>query len=124
MIIAICSTLKNLVIPRIGIDLSGLFAPMMVFIIIIGGLLIALGAVGVHISGNIGSTLLAGIMRAIGYTCNLIIQGIKWIIVQIYKACPKVFKASRKVIEQVIHNRIVSNILAAIVTILFVAVII
>ena len=82
------------------------------------------GAVGMRISNNLGSTVVGGIFRAIGYICHTIIRAIGWIVRNIFKMIPRVFNGSRRTFRQIGINALVSNLLAVVVVVIAVAIII
>ena len=76
------------------------------------------------ISNNLGSTVVGGIFRAIGYICRTIITAIGWIIRNIFRMIPRVFNGSRRTFNQIGINALVSNLLAIVVVVIVLAIII
>lgn len=64
------------------------------------------------------------IFRGIGYLCRTLFQALGWIIRNTFRMIPRVFNGSRRTFNQMGLNAVISNILAVIVVIAFVAIII
>lgn len=124
MLIAAYYFIVNVVIPQIGAYASALLEPVMVITITLAGLVMIFGAVGIRISNNLGSTVVNGIFRAIGYVGRSLFQGIAWVIRSVFNLLPRVFVESRRVFSQMGLNTTLSNLFAVLVTVLVLAIII
>lgn len=116
--------LRYLIIPQIVAYARGILPDLMVGIIMMVGIVMILGALGMRISENLGATIVAGIFGMIGYVLRAIVEGIAWVIRNTIRMIPKVFGNSKKCFNEMGANSIVSNILALIVVLLFIAAII
>ena len=123
MFIALYLLAKS-VLPQIGAYARELINPIMVIIITLSGIIMLFGAVGMKISNNLGSTIVGGIFRAIGYIAKTIVRAFGWLIRNIITLIPRVFNGSKRIFNQMGLNSVVSNILAIIVTAIILAIII
>lgn len=87
-------------------------------IIGIAGIMLVCNAAGVRISQNLGATLVNGIFRAIGYIVRNIVDAAIWIGRRALRLIPKVFEESRRLFNQMGLSKVVSTLLAILVTIL------
>ena len=101
MLIALYLFIVNVVIPQIGAYAQALLEPVMTIVIILAGIIMLFGVVGMRISNNLGSTMVGGIFRAIGYLCRILIQAIGWIIRNTFRMIPHVFNESKRVFNQI-----------------------
>lgn len=124
MLIVLYLFIMNVALPQIGAYAQALIEPVMVIVITLAGIVILFGAVGMKISNNLGSTVVGGIFRAIGYICRTIITAIGWIIRNIFRMIPRVFNGSRRTFNQIGINALVSNLLAIVVVVIVLAIII
>ena len=124
MLIALYLFIMNVALPQIGAYAQALLEPVMVIVITLAGIVMLFGAVGMKISNNLGSTVVGGIFRAIGYICQTIIRAIGWIIRNIFRMIPRVFNGSRRTFNQIGINALVSNLLAIVVVVIVLAIII
>lgn len=124
MLIALYLFIMNVALPQIGAYAQALIEPVMVIVITLAGIVMLFGAVGMKISNNLGSTVVGGIFRAIGYICRTIITAIGWIIRNIFRMIPRVFNGSRRTFNQIGINALVSNLLAIVVVVIVLAIII
>lgn len=124
MLIALYMFIVNVVIPQFGAYAQALLQPVMVIVITLAGIVMLFGAVGMKISNNLGSTVVGGIFRAIGYICRTIIRAIGWIVRNIFRMIPRVFNGSRRTFGQMGMNALVSNLLAVVVIVIVLAIII
>ncbi len=124
MLIALYLFIMNVALPQIGAYAQALIEPVMVIVITLAGIVMLFGAVGIKISNNLGSTVVGGIFRAIGYICRTIITAIGWIIRNIFRMIPRVFNGSRRTFNQIGINALVSNLLAIVVVVIVLAIII
>lgn len=122
--IALYLFIMNVALPQIGAYAQALIEPVMVIVITLAGIVMLFGAVGIKISNNLGSTVVGGIFRAIGYICRTIITAIGWIIRNIFRMIPRVFNGSRRTFNQIGINALVSNLLAIVVVVIVLAIII
>lgn len=124
MLIALYLFIVNMVIPQIGAYAQALLEPVMTIVIILAGIIMLFGVVGMRISNNLGSTMVGGIFRAIGYLCRILIQAIGWIIRNTFRMIPHVFNESKRAFNQLGMNELLSNILAIVVVVAFLIIII
>lgn len=124
MLVTLYLLIVNMVLPQLGSLAYSLLEPVMTIVIIFAGIVMLFGVVGMKISNNLGSTVVNGIFRAIGYICRTIIQGIGWIIRSIARFIPRLFTGSRKMFTDMGLNAVISNILATIVTTIVLVIII
>ena len=124
MLIAVYLFIVNVAVPQIGAYAQALLEPIMMIVITLAGIVMLFGAVGMKISNNLGSTVVGGIFRGIGYLCRALFQVLGWIIRNTFRMVPRVFNGSRRTFNQIGVNTVISNILAVVVVIAFVAIII
>lgn len=124
MLIAVYFFFTNVVMPQITAYAKAILEPIMLIVIILAGIVMLFGAVGMKISNNLGSTVVGGIFRGIGYLCRIVFQAIGWIIRNTFRMIPRVFNESRRMFNDMGMNTATSNILAIIVVFAFVAVIV
>ena len=124
MLIALCFFIVNVLLPQIAAYAQAFVELILVIVITMAGIVMLFGAVGMKISNNLGSTVVSGIFQAIGYTCRTIIKAIGWIARNIFKMIPSVFNESRRTFRQIGANELISNLLAVLVVIIFLAIII
>lgn len=124
MLIALYLFIMNVDWLQIVAYAQALLAPIMVIVITLAGIVMLFGAVGMKISNNLGSTVVDGMFRAIGYICRTIITAIGWIIRNTFRMIPRVFNGSRRTFNQIGINALVSNILALVVVVIVLAIII
>ena len=103
---------------------DAIFEPMMLIVITVAGILMTFGSVGMRISHNFGATVLGGIFSAIGYVVRTVISAIGWCLRQFLQAIPRVYTGSRNQFRGMGLNVALSNVLASIITLLFIVVII
>ena len=92
MLIALFFFLVKVVIPQLSNLLVGFLVP----IIILSGIVMIFGSVGMKISNNLGSTIVSGIFRAIGYLGRQIFKWIDRIARYTFKTTPKVYNECRR----------------------------
>lgn len=124
MLIALYMFTVNVVIPQVGAYARVLLEPVMAIVITLAAIVMLFGIVGVRISNNLGTTVVNGIFRAIGYVGRSVFRAIRWFGLQIARLIPRVFNGSRRFFRQLGLNDIVSNLLAVIVVVILVLVII
>lgn len=124
MLLAVYFFIVNVVIPQLGAFTNALIEPVMIIVITLAGITMLFGAVGMRISNNLGATIVGGILRGIGYVCRTIINAIGWILRNTFRMIPRVFNGSRQVFNQMGMSTVVSNILAIIAVVIFIAIII
>lgn len=124
MLIALYFFIIKVALPQLGAYASALLEPVMVIVITLAGIVILFGAVGMRNSNNLGSTIVSGIFKAIGYLCRTIIRAIGWIISNTFRIIPRIFNESRKAFAQMGMNNKISNLLAVGIVLLVIAVII
>lgn len=124
MLVALYVFVVNILIPELSPYMHALFAEVMTYIIILTGIMIALGAVGMRVSQNLGATVVGGIFRAIGFVCRNVFDGLGWIIRNSLRAIPQVYAESKRTFIQMGLSTIVSTALSVVVVILIIVIII
>ena len=124
MLIALYFFIVNVAVPQISAYAQALLEPIMVIVITLAGIVMLFGVVGMKISNNFGSTVVGGIFRGVGYLCRILLQALGWVIRNTFRMMPRVFNGSRRTFNQMGQNAVLSNILAVVVVIVFVAIII
>ena len=124
MLIALYLFIVNVAVPQLGAYANALLEPMMTIVITLAGIVMLFGAVGMRVSNNLGSTIIGGIFRAVGYLGRTFIQAIGWVLRNAFRLIPSVFNESRRIFNQLGLNAPLSNIFAVLVVIVFVAIII
>lgn len=124
MLIALYFFIVNVAVPQISAYAQALLEPIMVIVITLAGIVMLFGVVGMKISNNFGSTVVGGIFRGVGYLCRILLQALGWVIRNTFRMMPRVFNGSRRTFNQMGLNAVLSNILAVVVFIVFVAIII
>ena len=124
MLIALYFFIVNVAVPQISAYAQALLEPIMVIVITLAGIVMLFGVVGMKISNNFGSTVVGGISRGVGYLCRILLQALGWVIRNTFRMMPRVFNGSRRTFNQMGLNAVLSNILAVVVVIVFVAIII
>ena len=124
MLIALYFFIVNVAVPQIRAYAQALLEPIMVIVITLAGIVMLFGVVGMKISNNFGSTVVGGIFRGVGYLCRILLQALGWVIRNTFRMMPRVFNGSRRTSNQMGLNAVLSNILAVVVVIVFVAIII
>lgn len=112
------------VIPRVGAFTSALVEPIAVITIALAGFGMICASVGLRIFDNLGTTVVNGLFRAIGYVGRSLVQGIAWVFRRVFNLLPMVFTESRRAFGEMGMKTAPRNLLAALVTLLVVAVII
>lgn len=124
MLIAVYFFIVNVALPQLGAYANALLEPIMTIVITLAGIVMLFGAVGMRISNNLGSTIVGGIFRAIGYLGRILIEAIGWIIRNTFRMIPRVFNGSRRTFNQMGMSPVISNVLAVVAVIVVIAVII
>ena len=124
MLIALYSFIMNVALPQIGAYANALLEPMMAIFITLAGIVMLFGAVGIKISNNLGSTVMNGIFRGIGYLFQTLFKAISWIIRETLRLLPRVFRGSRQAFTQMGLTPLWSNLLAVLSTGVVLAIII
>lgn len=124
MLIALYFFITEVAVPQIGAYALALVKPTMIIIITLAGLTLMFSAVGVKISNNLGSTIVGGIFRGIGFLVRTLFQAIGWIVRNIFRMIPRVFNGSKRTFNQLGINSLLSNLLAAIIVVFVLAIII
>lgn len=118
MLIALYIVIVNHLIPTGLAYFNFLVDPTMSIVIALAGLVIIFGAVGFRISQNLGSTIVSGIFRAIGYIGTQLFHAIAWIVTRTFTLLPRVYNWTYKSLVDVGANKVVSFILAGLTAIL------
>ena len=124
MLILVYLFTVNVALPRLGSIAYGLVQPLMLIVITLAGIVMIFGAVGFKISNNLGSTIVNGIFRAIGYICRVLIQAIGWGLRHFFQLIPRVFTGARRSITQMGFRPWVGNVVGTIITVAFIVIVI
>lgn len=112
MLIMLYLFIVNSVLPMMGAYAMAALEPVMIIVIMLAGIVMLFGVVGVRISNNLGSTVVSGIFRLLGYIGRTIINGIRWIVRSIVNLMPRVFRGSRNFFQSTGLSPAISNFLA------------
>lgn len=125
MIILFYNFITEEFLPRLGSYSIATINALMPCVIMLAGIVILLGAVGIKVSNNLGSTIVKGVFGAIGILVHLIWKGIVALFLCITGIIPTIYKKSQSIFSNSIGlNKNISSVLAFIVVALFVIVII
>ena len=111
-------------IPTIAVYANALFEPTLTIVVMLAGLIMLFGAVGIRISNNLGTTVVNGIFRAIGFVIVGIFRALGWIIRQIAALMPRVFRGTNNALRNVGLNPVASGVCSFFVTCFVIALII
>lgn len=112
MLIALYFLIMNHLIPTGLAYFNFLSKPTMLIVIALAGLVIIFGAVGFRVSQNLGSTIVGGIFRAIGFVGIQLFHAIGWIVANTFMILPRVYNWMHKTLVDAGANKIVSFLLA------------
>lgn len=124
MLIILYLLAKNVILPQLGVYAMALVEPVMVIIITIAGITILFRAVGINISNNLSATIIGYVFIAIGYIVRTTVQAIGWVIRHAFRLTPNVYRTSRDTFLKSGVSNVNSNILAAVVVVIFWAILI
>lgn len=125
MIILFYNFMTEEFLPRLGSYSIATINALMPCVIMLAGIVILLGAVGIKVSNNLGSTIVKGVFGTIGILVHFIWKGIVVLFLCIIGIIPTVYKKSQSVLSNSIGlSQNISSVLAFIVVALFVIVII
>ena len=124
MLIALYFFMVNEALPQLGAYAEAMLEPVVTIIIVLAGIVMLFGAVGLNISANLGSTIVGGIFRAMGFLVRSLFRGIGWLISHFFRFIPRVFTDTRRSFTSMGLNNVLSNLLAGFVTLLFIAAVI
>ena len=112
MLILLFLFIKNWFVPQLGALALSALKPTMIILIICTGIVMLLGSVGMKISANLGSTIVGGLFRGIGWLFNHAFRGIRWLIRSIIRLIPRVYNGCRRNFIEWGLNPVLSTILA------------
>lgn len=125
MIILFYNFMAEEFLPRLGSYSIATINALMPAIIILVGMVMLLGAVGIKVSNNLGSTIVKGVFGAVGILVHFIWKGMVALFLWVVGIIPIIYKKSQRVFSNSIGlNHNISSILAFLVVALFVIVII
>ena len=124
MLIALHLFFLNVVLPQIAAYARVFFGSAIVICITLFGISMIFRAVGLNWFEKILLMGIGGIFKAIRYICSGIIRVIGWIFSTIFRMVPYVFYRSREMFNRIGINHLGSNLLAIIVTAIFLLIII
>lgn len=116
MLLALYFFIMNVALPQIGAYAEALINPVMTIVITFAGIVMIFGAVGIKISNNLGSTIINGIFRGIGYLFQSLFRAIAWIVRSTFRLLPRVFAESRRIFGKFGLKPFLCNIFAVLVT--------
>ena len=118
MLIALYIVIVNHLIPTGLAYFNFLVKPTMLIVITMAGLVIIFGAVGFRVSQNLGSTIVEGIFRAIGFVVSHLFWAVGWIVTRTFMLLPRVYNWTHPSLIDAGANKIVSFILSGLAAIL------
>lgn len=118
MLIALYIVIVNHLIPTGLAYFNFLVKPTMLIVITMAGLVIIFGAVGFRVSQNLGSTIVEGIFRAIGFVVSHLFWTVGWIVTRTFMLLPRVYNWTHQSLIDAGANKIVSFILSGLAAIL------
>ena len=118
MLIALYIVIVNHLIPTGLAYFNFLVKPTMLIVITMAGLVIIFGAVGFRGSQNLGSTIVEGIFRAIGFVVSHLFWAVGWIVTRTFMLLPRVYNWTHQSLIDAGANKIVSFILSGLAAIL------
>lgn len=125
MIILFYNFMAEKFLPRLGSYSIATINALMPAIIILVGMVMLLGAVGIKVSNNLGSTIVKGVFGAVGILVHFIWKGMVALFLWVVGIIPIIYKKSQRVfLNSIGLNHNISSILAFLVVALFVIVII
>lgn len=124
MLIALYYLVVNVVLPQIASYAFALFECVIVITITLIGIVILLKPLGLKVPNTIGSTIVGGISKVVGYLCRSLFKAIGWIIRKTLRIIPRIFNGSKLKLRQLGINALGSNVLAALVVIIVLIIII
>lgn len=125
MIILFYNFMTEEFLPRLGSYSIATINALMPCVIMLAGIVILLGAVGIKVINNLGSTIAKGVFGAIGILVHFIWKGIVALFLCIIGIIPTIYKKSQSIFSNSIGlSQNISSVLAFIVVALFVIVII
>ena len=124
MLVLFILWITNEALPRIGTYANALAEPVMEVSITLAGIAIRFGAFGVNLFSNIMKIVVGGIIKGTGYLVRTTIQAIGWFVRSILRMIPRIFYGSRRAFAQMGMTPLLSNVLAIIVVIIFIAIIV
>lgn len=124
MIIAMYLFVTSTLICQLGAYANALIQPVMTIVIMLAGIVMLFSAVGFRISNNLGSTIIGGIFRAIGFIFQTIIRSAGWILRYAFGLVPQIYAGSRRTFTQMGMAPLVANILSVVLSLLVLIIII
>ena len=124
MIILFYNFMTEEFLPRLGSYSIATINALMPCAIMMAAIVILLGAVGMKISNNLGSTIVKGVFGAVGILVHFIWKGMVALFLCITGIIPTIYKTSQRLFSNIGLNQNLSSVLAFIVVTLFVIVII
>lgn len=125
MLILAFYVLVNEVLPVVGAYAIEAMGYIMIIVIMLAGITTVLNIASNSKSSNtIGSTVVSGLFRGIGFLGSRIIDGIGWLIRSIANLLPRVYRASRGAFIRASISSGLATFLAVLVTIITLVIII
>lgn len=94
MLLAVYFALKGL-IPLLGDIATALLEPFAIILIILVGISMLFGIIGMKMPTNMGSTIIGGIIKVIGWVGQRIWNGFKWITRHTVLLIPIIYRRSK-----------------------------
>lgn len=111
MIIMFLEILKG-AIPTAGVYVREIVYASMPIVILLVGMMILLSTVGLKVSNNLGSTMVGGVFKGIGYITKGLIKIVKIIFLWIIGFIPSIFRKTRVFCTGQGIDTVCSNIIA------------
>jgi len=112
MLVLIYLVLTRVVAPTVAAYAQALFEPVMICVIIFIGMLVMFGALGMHISHNLGSTIAGSVFRGIGACARALYRACRWFIRSTGRILRRVFNGTLRGLRAAGVNAIGSNLIA------------
>lgn len=119
MIIFMINILRNS-IPQIMVLANSLVALLAYLSVFLIGITLLCAAVGVPIGRNLLSTLFSGCFRALAYIVNMLVRALGWLIRNIIRFIPRLYRGSRQLLNDIGLTPRWSAIFSLLITILFI----
>ena len=124
MLYGLIKLFQNYVIPTLAVIGAESFKLIMIIVITIAGLILIFASVGVHIHHGLGSTVVDGIFRGIGWVVRHIVRFFVWLFTSIYNLLKKECTSIYNGLKGKGWNSFLAGLLAGVVTLVTLIVII
>ena len=124
MLYGLIKLFQNYVMPTLAVIGAESFKLIMTVVITIAGLILIFASVGVHIHHGLGSTVVDGIFRGIGWVVRQIVRFFVWLFTSIYNLLKKECTSIYNGLKGKGWNSFLAGLLAGVVTLVTLIVII